>query len=400
MSGKRKTVVRKEYLARLHAGKDDVDVIKVITGIRRCGKSTLMEQYADLLISEGVAKEQIIHINLESMDYDWIESKSQLYDVIRAKTVPGIMYILLDEVQRISDWEKAINGLAANEDIDLYITGSNAYLLSSELATYLSGRYIEIKMLPLSFKEFLCLNPVDAENNREQRFMQYIWLGSMPLIDLNRDREYTANLLQGVYNTIIYKDIEQWVKISDPVQLRNIMNFLMHNIGNITSSNNIAKYTGLSQPTIRSYLQALERSYIIYKANRYDIRGKKLLKTLEKYYVADTGMRNALLGSSAGDDISRQIENIVYLELIRRGYEVNVGCYRDLEVDFTAVKNNHVEYYQITQTMLPENVYQRETASLLSVDDNFPKTILSLDTMVRHLAGGIQHKNLIDWLLE
>lgn len=293
MSGKRKTVVRKEYLARLHAGKDDVDVIKVITGIRRCGKSTLMEQYADLLISEGVAKEQIIHINLESMDYDWIESKSQLYDVIRAKTVPGIMYILLDEVQRISDWEKAINGLAANEDIDLYITGSNAYLLSSELATYLSGRYIEIKMLPLSFKEFLCLNPVDAENNREQRFMQYIWLGSMPLIDLNRDREYTANLLQGVYNTIIYKDIEQWVKISDPVQLRNIMNFLMHNIGNITSSNNIAKYTGLSQPTIRSYLQALERSYIIYKANRYDIRGKKLLKTLEKYYVADTGMRNA-----------------------------------------------------------------------------------------------------------
>lgn len=400
MSGKRKTVVRKEYLARLHAGKDDVDVIKVITGIRRCGKSTLMEQYADLLISEGVAKEQIIHINLESMDYDWIESKSQLYDVIRAKTVPGIMYILLDEVQRISDWEKAINGLAANEDIDLYITGSNAYLLSSELATYLSGRYIEIKMLPLSFKEFLCLNPVDAENNREQRFMQYIWLGSMPLIDLNRDREYTANLLQGVYNTIIYKDIEQWVKISDPVQLRNIMNFLMHNIGNITSSNNIAKYTGLSQPTIRSYLQALERSYIIYKANRYDIRGKKLLKTLEKYYVADTGMRNALLGSSAGDDIIRQIENIVYLELIRRGYEVNVGCYRDLEVDFTAVKNNHVEYYQITQTMLPENVYQRETASLLSVDDNFPKTILSLDTMVRHLAGGIQHKNLIDWLLE
>ena len=400
MSGKRKTVVRKEYLARLHAGKDDVDVIKVITGIRRCGKSTLMEQYADLLISEGVAKEQIIHINLESMDYDWIESKSQLYDVIRAKTVPGIMYILLDEVQRISDWEKAINGLAANEDIDLYITGSNAYLLSSELATYLSGRYIEIKMLPLSFKEFLCLNPVDAENNREQRFMQYIWLGSMPLIDLNRDREYTANLLQGVYNTIIYKDIEQWVKISDPVQLRNIMNFLMHNIGNITSSNNIAKYTGLSQPTIRSYLQALERSYIIYKANRYDIRGKKLLKTLEKYYVADTGMRNALLGSSAGDDISRQIENIVYLELIRRGYEVNVGCYRDLEVDFTAVKNNHVEYYQITQTMLPENVYQRETASLLSVDDNFPKTILSLDTMVRHLAGGIQHKNLIDWMLE
>lgn len=234
-----------------------------------------MEQYADLLISEGVAKEQIIHINLESMDYDWIESKSQLYDVIRAKTVPGIMYILLDEVQRISDWEKAINGLAANEDIDLYITGSNAYLLSSELATYLSGRYIEIKMLPLSFKEFLCLNPVDAENNREQRFMQYIWLGSMPLIDLNRDREYTANLLQGVYNTIIYKDIEQWVKISDPVQLRNIMNFLMHNIGNITSSNNIAKYTGLSQPTIRSYLQALERSYIIYKANRYDIRRKE-----------------------------------------------------------------------------------------------------------------------------
>lgn len=309
-------------------------------------------------------------------------------------------YVLLDEVQRIKGWEKTINSLQADYDADIYVTGSNAYLLSSDLATYISGRYVEIRMLPLSFKEFLELNPPTAEEDRSRRLQQYIWTGSLPAVELDRDEQYTSDLLLGIYNTVVRKDIQTHIGVRDQTRFDNITRFVMSNIGNTTSCKNIADAVNASPNTVNRYLRALEDAFLIYKAPRFDIRGKKLLKTKEKYYVADTGIRNTALGLAAGDDISRQLENLVYLELVRRGYRVMVGSWRNREVDFTAVRNGEAEYFQVAQTMLPEDVREREVRSLRDVDDNFPKTVLSLDSFVVPIGGGIKHRNLIEWLLD
>ncbi len=397
---KQRMVIREQYLARLQDGKDATDVVKVVTGMRRCGKSTLMKQYMDRLKGMGVPEDHMIYANLESMQFEDISDSKGLNDWLAERMPEDRAYVFLDEVQRIKGWEKTINSLQADYDADIYVTGSNAYLLSSDLATYISGRYVEIKMLPLSFKEFLELNPPTADEDRNRRLQQYIWTGSLPAVELDRDEQYTSDLLLGIYNTVVRKDIQTHIGVKDQTRFENITRFVMSNIGNTTSCKNIADAVGASPNTVNRYLRALEDAFLIYKAPRFDIRGKKLLKTREKYYVADTGIRNTALGLAAGDDISRQLENLVYLELVRRGYRVMVGSYRDREVDFTAVRNGEAEYYQVTQTMLPEDVYEREVRSLRDVDDNFPKTVLSLDSFLVPIGGGIKHRNLMEWLLD
>ena len=396
---KRKAVIREQYLSRLEEGKDDTDVVKVVTGMRRCGKSTLMMQYMDRLRSEGVPDDHIVYANLESRQFEDITDHKGLNDWLAERMPKDRTYVFLDEVQRVKGWERTINSLQVDYDADVYVTGSNAYLLSSDLATYISGRYVEIRMLPLSFGEFLELNPVTPEEDRYRRLQQYIWTGSLPAVELDRDEQYTSDLLLGIYNTVVRKDIQTHIGVRDQTRFENIVRFVMSNIGNTTSCKNIADAVNASPNTIRRYLRVLEDAFLIYRVPRYDIRGKRLLKTREKYYVADTGIRNTALGLAAGDDISRQLENLVYLELIRRGYRVTVGSYRDREVDFTAVRNGEVEYFQVTQTMLPENVYEREVRSLRDVCDNFPKTVLSLDPFQVPIGGGIKHRNIVDWLL-
>ncbi len=393
-------VLRKGYLDRLNEGRDDTDIVKVITGIRRCGKSTLISQYMDILRQEGVPDTNILYANFESRTMNDVVTFEDLGMWVDERTGEGRMYIFLDEIQRVIGWERAINSLMVDGDNDIYITGSNAYLLSSELSTYLSGRYVEIPMLPLSFKEYLELYPTTEGEDRYCRFQQYIWFGALPVVDPDRDEQFNNDLLTGINSTVINKDIQQRLDVRDFVRFTNVVRSVMSNIGNTTSSNSIAKSIDASPATVRRYIQAMEDAYLIYKVYRYDIRGGRLLKTQEKYYVADTGLRNAELGLAAGPDISRQLENIVYLELRRRGYSVTIGCYRDWEVDFTARRGGNIEYFQVTQTMMSESTYERETRSLEAVDDNFPKTVLSLDQFVQPLGKGLIHRNLIDWLLD
>ena len=389
-------VIRKGYLERLMSGKDRTDTIKIVTGMRRCGKTTLMKQYIQALKDSGVDDKDIISFNFESKDTMSITDNNILLQEIDKLYRGKRVYVFLDEVQRVKEWERAVNSLQVDYDADIYITGSNGHLLSSELSTYLSGRYAEIQMLPLSFAEFLELRPGD----KDERFMQYIRSGSLPVIDPDADEAFERDHLVGIYNTVLMKDVLTHSGSADAAVLNDVARFLYSNIGNITSCSKIADILKEDNRKIRKYLDALQEAYLIYKAERYDIRGKKLLDTVEKYYVSDTGMRNAVLGISSREDNSRQIENIVYLELIRRGYEVAVGKYGDLEVDFTARKGNVIEYYQVTMSMLPQDVYERETRSLKLIKDNYVKTVLSLDGFLIDLPGGMRHENIISWLLD
>jgi Predicted ATPase (AAA+ superfamily) len=389
-------VTRKGYLERLMSGKDRTDTIKIITGMRRCGKTTLMNQYIRSLKDSGIDDKHIISFNFESKEAQSITDGKTLLQKIDERYAGKRIYVFLDEIQRVKEWENAVNSLQVDYDADIYITGSNGYLLSSELSTYLSGRYVEMQMLPLSFAEFLELHPGD----KDERFMQYIRSGSLPVIDPDADETFERDHLIGIYNTVLVKDVLTHSGAADAAVLNDIVRFLYSNIGNITSCNKIADVLKEDNRKVRKYIDALQEAYLIYKAERYDVRGKKLLDTLEKYYVSDTGMRNAVLGMSSREDISRQIENIVYLELIRRGYEVAVGKYGDLEVDFTARKGNVIEYYQVTMSMLSEDVHERETRSLKLIKDNYVKTILSLDKFLIDLPDGIRHENAISWLLE
>ena len=394
----KRTVLRREYLKKLNGWRDRTDVAKVITGMRRCGKSTLMMQFIQMLKDSGVPDSRILYLNLESQIAEDIGDFRDLNAYIRGNMAEGRTYVFLDEVQMVNGWERTLNSLMVDYDADIYITGSNAYLLSSELATYISGRYVEIHMLPLSFQEYTELHPVDAEHNLESRFSDYIWFGSIPMAYPD-DSIRSRDLLRGIYSTIIRKDVSTRVNVGDVRQLDEITMFLFSNIGNITSSSSIAKYTSMSPTTVKKYIQALEEAYIVYKAYRYDIRGKKHLKTLEKYYVADTGVRNAVLGNAKGTDISRQIENLVYLELVRRGYDVSVGSYNDREIDFTATGYDGMQYVQVAQSVLDESVFEREIRSLRDIRDSYPKLVLTMDRVFSKAPGGIRVMNLIDWLL-
>ena len=395
---------RELYINKLLAYKD-TEFIKVITGIRRCGKSSLLKIFKDEILKEN-KKANIIYMNFESFEFDDIKNYKEMYDWIKERTKQNQKnYILLDEIQRITGWEKVVNALLIDIDSDIYITGSNAYLLSSELSTYLTGRYIEIKVLPLSFKEFLDFTVLEDNISIEDKFIEYVKFGGMPgIITIKNEADLYENVIKGIYNTVFMKDVVERNKLVDGSLLEKILKYLMSNIGSQISSKKIADYltsqgTKITHNTVLNYLQMLENAYIIYKAPRYDIKGKELLKTLEKYYIVDTGIRNVTLGFR-NSDFGHIIENIVYFELLRRGYDVTIGKTDALEVDFIATKSNDKKYFQVTYTMLEENVKQRELNSLRQINDNYEKIVLTMDKLYNNTSeDGIKIKYLIDWLL-
>ena len=398
-------IIRDNYLKKMIDAKD-TEFIKVITGVRRSGKSTLLLMFKDYLLESNVKEENIIHINFESAKYDDIKDYKDLYKYVQERIKKDKIYLLLDEVQNINSWEKAINSFKIDFDIDIYITGSNAYLLSSELSTLLSGRYIEIKMYPLSFKEYLMFNNYDR-NNLEDKFNEYLKYGGLPAITLIKDNdELVLSYLNDIYNTIVKKDIIDRNNIKDVALLENILKYLSNNIGSPISSTKISDYLNSNKiveksnhQTIDNYLNMLEKSFIMYKADRTDIKSKSLLKTLGKYYISDTGIRNIILGFRNIDE-GHLLENIVYLELRRRGYRVNIGRTNDYEVDFVAENPNDIKYYQVTKSLSNEEVKERELRSLESISDNYEKIILTMDKSINNDYNGIKVKNIINWLLE
>lgn len=399
-------IERNEYLDVLKRFKDK-ELIKVITGIRRCGKSTLLEMYKDYLLNNDVTKEQIISINLEDLKYNFIENYMDLYNFINDNLKPNIKnYVFIDEVQKINEFQKAVDSLYIKKNVDLYITGSNANLLSSELSTLLSGRYIEVKMLPLSFKEY---KNAYKDSNNEELYQKYISYGSLPYTT-NLDSEDDVSMyLSSIYNDIIIKDVMARKKIQDETMLRSVANFAMDNIGNLVSVNNIANTMAsdgrdINVRTVERYLEGFTESFFLYKASRYDIKGKQYLKTGEKYYVSDLGLRYFILGRKIGD-YGHVLENVVYLELLRRGYDVFIGKVDDYEVDFVALNNNGRIYVQVTETLkgIDENdtkILDRELRSLKKIDDNYEKLILTSDKTPLSNEEGIIIRNVYDWLLD
>lgn len=404
-------IIRQEYLEKLQNWKNE-QVIKVITGIRRCGKSTLLKMYKEQLLEQGVATEQIIFLNFEDLAFDHLLDYKALYEYISLKLHPEkTTYIFLDEIQKVDCFEKVVDSLYIKDNVDIYITGSNAYLLSGELATLLSGRYVEINMLPLSFKEFCSAKPNEAP---EKLFNDYMQVGSLPYVaNLDVNKEKVEVYLEGIYNTIIVKDIEdrqkrrsantESRKITDILLLKNIARFLASTVGSPVSIKSITNYitsTGrkVSQNTISDYLQALIEPYIFYPIERYDISGKQLLKTNQKLYIVDLGIRNHLLPKK-NYDLGFSLENIVCLELLRRGYKVTVGRIDNLEVDFIARKQDSIHYIQVTASLLDETTFNREMQPLKSINDNYSKTILTLDRFTMGNYDGINVVNALDWLL-
>lgn len=399
-----KMIIRDNYLKKL-IGAKDTEFIKVITGVRRSGKSTLLLMFKDYLINNGVKEENIIYINFESALYDDIKNYKDLYNYVKEKVKKDMIYLLLDEVQNVESWERAINSFKVDFKIDIYLTGSNAYLLSSELSTLLSGRYIEIKMYPLSFKEYLIFNNYDNKD-LDDKFNEYLKYGGLPAITLIKDNnELVLSYLNDIYNTIVKKDIIDRNNIKDVALLENIIKYLSNNIGSSVSSTKISDYLNSNKiveksnhQTIDNYLNMLEKSFIMYKADRTDIKSKALLKTLGKYYISDTGIRNIILGFRNIDE-GHLLENAVYLELLRRGYRVNIGKSNDYEVNFVAENPNDIKYYQVTKSLLNEEVKMRELRSLESIADNYEKIILTMDKSINKDYNGIKIVNIIDWLL-
>lgn len=398
-------IIRENYLKKIIDAKD-TDFIKVITGMKRTGKSTLLLMFRDYLLANGVKEENIVHINFESAKYDDIKDYKDLYKYIEDKVKDEKIYLLLDEIQSVSSWEKAINSFKVDFNMDIYITGSNAYLLSSELSTLLSGRYIEIKMYPLSFKEFLVFNNYD-ENNLEEKFNEYLKYGGLPAITLIKGNdELILSYLNDIYNTIVKKDIIDRNNIKDVALLENIIKYLFNNVGSPISTKKISDYLNSNKvvqksnhQTIDNYLNMLEKSYIIYKADRTDVKSKSLLKTLGKYYVSDSGIRNIILGFRNINE-GHLLENIVYLELLRRGYRVNIGKIGDYEAHFVAENPHTIRYYQVAQSISDEDVRAREIRSLENIPDNYEKIILSMDKSINNDYNGIKVRNIISWLLD
>ena len=398
-------IIRQDYLNLLIQAKV-TEFIKVITGVRRSGKSTLLKMFKYYLLENGVDEKNIIHINFESAMYDEIRDYKDLYKKIKNNISKEKCYILLDEVQNVEKWEKAVNSINIDFNVDIYITGSNAYLLSSELATLLSGRYIEIKMFPLSFKEFLEFNNYDR-NNIEDKFYEYLKYGGLPAIPQIKDKnDLVMTYLNDIYNTIVKKDIIERNGIKDIALLENIVKYVASNIGSPISANKISDYLNSNKivektnhQTIDNYLKMLENAFIVYKADRNDIRSKAVLKTLGKYYLADMGIRNIILGYRNIDE-GHLLENVVYLELLRRGYKVNIGKTQDYEVDFVAENIETVKYFQVSRSIVDDTVRERELRSLESISDNYEKSILTMDRTINKDFNGIKIINIIDFLLE
>lgn len=393
---------REEYLDELIRWKDK-DLIKVVTGIRRCGKSTLFDLFIDYLKMSGVKSNQIIYINLEDADYDFKDYK-ELYHFINEKIISeDNFYVFLDEVQNVPGFQRAVDSLYIKKNVDVYITGSNAYLLSGELATLLSGRYIEIKMLPLSFKEYVS---AFDNNNYQQLFLDYMRNGGMPgnINILKSNVNDLDKYLDGIFSTIVYKDIMARNNITDKLLLESVIKYIFDSIGSPISIKKISdtltsKGISTSNHTVENYITALLESFLIYKAERFDVKGKNLLARDYKYYVVDSGLRSYLLGKKADSDMGHILENIVYLELLRRGYKVYVGKVDDLEVDFVAENRDGLRYYQVTLTVRDEKVLERELRSLQKTGDHYPKTLLTLDMDLETDYDGIRKVNVVDWLL-
>ena len=398
-------IIREGYLKRLIDTKD-TEFIKVITGIKRCGKSTLLLMFKDYLVNSGIKEDDIIYMNFESAKFDDIKDYKDLYNYVKERIKNERVYLLLDEVQNIKAFEKAINSFKVDFDIDIYITGSNAYLLSSELSTLLSGRYIEIKIYPLSFKEYLKFNDYD-NSNLEDKFNEYLKYGGLPAITLIKNNdELVLSYLNDIYSTIVKKDIIDRNNIKDVALLENIIKYLATNIGSSVSAKKISDFLNSNKiteksnhQTIDNYLNMLEKSFIMYKADRTDVRSKALLKTFGKYYIADTGIRNIIVGFRNIDE-GYLLENVVYLELLRRGYKVNIGKSGDYEVDFVAESPNDIKYYQVARTLAYDEIRKREVRSLESINDNYEKTILTMDKSINNDFNGIKVVTIIDWLLE
>ncbi|MBR6505037.1 MAG: ATP-binding protein [Clostridia bacterium] len=398
-------IERTEYLELLKRFKDK-DLIKVITGIRRCGKSTLFDLYIDYLKKNKIKSSQIININLENPEYQF-EDYMSLYNFVNKKIKDEEKYyVFLDEVQNVPEFQKAVDGLYIKKNVDLYITGSNAYLLSGELATLLSGRYIEIKMLPLSFKEYL-LSFKDKNESKDRLFLEYMQNGGMPgnISILETNPNDIDRYLDGIFSTVVYKDIMARNNIGDKMLLESVIKFVYDNIGNPISTKRISdtltsKGISTSNHTVENYLTSFLESFLIYKAERFDIKGKNLLARDYKYYAVDTGLRSYLLGKKANSDMGHILENIVYLELLRRGYKVHVGKVDEYEVDFVAENRDGIEYYQVALSVRDEKVLRRELRSLEKTGDHYPKYLLTLDVDLETDYNGIKKINIVDWLLE
>lgn len=378
----------------------DKNVIKVITGIRRCGKSVLLQQFRDHLVSSGIDPDKIILINFESLQYENITNYRTFYDHIKNLIRQGRYYILLDEIQVVEHWEKTIASFQVDFDCDIYITGSNAFLMSSELATLLAGRYVEIHVFPLSFKEYIS----DQQEDPQVLFRDYIKYGGFPgLIEFEKREDLAKGYLDGIYNTVVVKDILSRYSFQNISLLNTILKFMIDNVGNLVSANNIADYLSSNGQkthvdTVLNYLDAFENAFILYKAERYNLKGKRILRSPHKFYIVDSGIRNTILGFR-DLDIGRVLENVVFLELKRRGFEVRVGVDDQFEIDFIATKDNEKLYIQTALSLADEKVKNRELQGLLSTKDNYRKILLSMDFHVNEEIEGVRIQNIIDFLL-
>jgi len=394
-------VERKVYLDKLIQWREK-QIIKVITGVRRCGKSTLLAQYMDYLRLNGAADEQIVSVNLEDVDYEHLLNYKSLYGYMKERLCKGkYTYIFIDEVQQCPDFEKAVDSLFIKENVDVYITGSNAYMLSGELATLLSGRYIEISMLPLSFAEYVEL----AGGEARDAFSDYLRYGSFPYVTaLDKKDAVVKTYIDGIYNTILIKDVAKREGITDIVVLESVVKFLCSNVGSPVSAKKVSDTINssgrkISVNTVERYMRALTDSFIFYKVDRYDVKGKQMLKTLGKYYLVDTGLKNMLLSGSSAD-LGHQLENIVYLELLRRDNKVSIGKLAEKEIDFVASNTEGICYYQVAATVLNEDTLARELAPLQKIPDHHPKFLLTLDDIMPNANhNGIRQVNILDWLL-
>ena len=405
---------REEYLDFLIKSKDK-KIIKVVSGVRRCGKSTLFEIYKDYLLKNGVEKIQIISINFEDMDYEELSDYKKLYEYIKSKIIEDKKnYIFLDEIQHVDKFEKVVDSLFIKDNVDLYITGSNAYFMSSELTTLLSGRYIELKMLPLSFKEYyharLEYENFDKKEKKVlktliQYYNEYIVNSSFPYtLQLENNLKNIYEYLNGIYNSVLLKDIVARLKIADVMRLESVVKYIFDNIGNLTSISKIANtLTSMGRKTdtktIEKYIKGLIDGLLIYEVNRYNIKCKEFLSTLSKYYVSDLGLRQMILGNR-NIDMGHILENIIYLELLRRKTNVYVGQFDKNEIDFVVINSNEIEYYQVALTVLDENTLKRELAAFKNIKDNYPKYLITLDDVLPNTDyNGIKVINALEWLL-
>lgn len=415
---------RPEYLNQLIEHKD-VDLVKIVTGIRRCGKSSLLDLFHEHLLNSGVNEDHIIHMNLESLKYRNITNYTELYDYI-SERIPADCaesnkstnaskstktYLIFDELQAVEHWEKAVESFRIDFNVDIYITGSNAYLLSSEFSTLLAGRYVEIRMLPLSFKEFLDFYNFPESTSTDEKFQKYLQFGGMPVLSeykFNEPRSMQA--LEGIYSTVILRDVLQRNEKTDQIVLQKLMTFLCSTIGSTTSPNSISKSlraegdiekttVSVASKTVSDYIRMLSNAFIIFPIQRYDIQGKELLKTLGKNYIIDLGFRNMLLGYR-GTDRGHIIENVVFLELIRRDYRVYIGKVGSAEVDFVAEKPKEKIYVQVTESMQSPETRERELKPLRAIKDNYEKIVISMDRDYINSYDGIKAINLTDWLLK